>query len=152
MAKSQQTFNKKEREKKLKKKRQDKLERREQRKIEKEEAGKKTVEEQFSYVDEDGNLTSTPPDPSKRRKIRAEDIVLDNRRVTESNHFNERSGSIKFFNQEKGFGFIVDAHSGESIFVHSSNLTVEVKENDKVTYVLEMGPKGATAVQVKLVS
>jgi cold shock CspA family protein len=151
MAKSQQTFNKKEREKKQRKKRQDKIERREQRKIEKEETGKKTFEEQFSYVDEDGNLTSTPPDPTKRRKIRAEDISLDNRPSVDSSPIKERMGTVKFFNQEKGFGFIVDSHTQESIFAHSSNIAEAVKENDKVSFILDMGPKGAVATQVKLI-
>jgi cold shock CspA family protein len=150
MAKSQQTFNKKEREKKQRKKRQDKIERREQRKLEKEETGKKSLEEQFMYVDEDGNLTPTPPDPAKRRQIRAEDISLDNRPQFDASQVKERTGTVKFFNQEKGFGFIVDAHTADSIFVHTSNVSDAIKENDRVSFILDMGPKGAVATQVKL--
>ena len=70
MAKSQQTFNKKEKEKKRLKKRQEKLERRAQRKLEKAERGKVAFEDMLSYVDENGNLTNTPPDPSKKKEIK----------------------------------------------------------------------------------
>ncbi|MBK8504594.1 MAG: cold shock domain-containing protein [Saprospiraceae bacterium] len=152
MAKSQQSFNKKEREKKQKKRRQEKLERREQRKVEKEEQGKLTLEEQFSYVDEDGNLTSTPPDPTKRRKIKAEDIILDNSPNTDPVAIEEHFGMVKFFNQEKGFGFIIDSQSGDSVFAHSSNIATTIKENDKVSFILEMGPKGTVATRVKLIA
>ena len=59
-------------------------------------------------------------------------------------------GSIKFFNEAKGFGFIKDANSAQEFFVHVSGLIDEVKEEDKVTFELAEGPKGFSAVQVKL--
>ena len=65
MGRSQETFNKKEREKKRRKKRQEKLEKKEERKSNSNKG--KRLEEMFSYVDENGNLTSTPPDPSTWR-------------------------------------------------------------------------------------
>jgi cold shock CspA family protein len=152
MAKSQQTFNKKEREKKRRKKRKEKLERRQQRKLEKEQAGKKTFEEQLSYLDADGNLTSTPPDPTKKKKeIKAEDIVIGIPSQIHVPEEIERTGKVKFFNDEKGFGFIIDAKSQDSIFVHVNNCAEPIQENDKVNFEIEKGPKGPIAVRVTLV-
>ena len=150
MGKSQQTFNKKEREKKKRKKKQEKAERRQQRKMEKELAGKKTLEEQFMYVDENGNLTSTPPDPNKKSKVKAADIPLGVPQNSKEAISKYRKGKVKFFNQEKGFGFIIDSGDQQSIFVHANNADFPIKEHDKVTFEIEKGPKGATAVRVKL--
>ncbi|MBK8193801.1 MAG: cold shock domain-containing protein [Lewinellaceae bacterium] len=62
-----------------------------------------------------------------------------------------RQGQVKFFNDEKGYGFIIDAETKDSVFVHINNLTDPLRENDRVTFEVEMGPKGANAVNVKLV-
>lgn len=59
-----------------------------------------------------------------------------------------KRGTIKFFNTEKGFGFITDNESGKDIFVHKSNLKQNVRENDEVEYETEDGPKGPSAVNV----
>ncbi|MEM6317586.1 MAG: cold shock domain-containing protein [Bacteroidota bacterium] len=150
MAKSQQTFNKKEKEKKRLKKRQEKLERRAQRKLEKAERGTVKFEDMLAYVDENGNLTDTPPDPSKKKKIKAEDILLGARPIDRSDEIGERRGKINFFNEEKGYGFITDSKSGQSIFVHVNNLEEPVKQGYKVTYEIEMGPKGPSAIDVKI--
>lgn len=61
-------------------------------------------------------------------------------------------GTVKFFNNDKGFGFIVPEESGSDIFVHSKGLIDEIKENDKVEYEEEQGRKGLNAVNVKVVS
>lgn len=60
------------------------------------------------------------------------------------------TGTVKFFNDSKGFGFIKPDDSSEDIFVHVSGLIDEVRENDKVTYDTERGKKGMNAVNVKL--
>jgi cold shock protein len=60
-------------------------------------------------------------------------------------------GTVKFFNEEKGFGFIKPSNSGQDIFVHSSGLIDRIQENDKVEYNEERGKKGMNAVNVKLV-
>jgi len=151
MAKSQQSFNKKEQEKKRRKKKREKFERRQQRKLEKAENGKKTFEEMISYVDENGNLTDTPPDPSKKREIKVEDIQLSASSRYDVPINDERRGKVKFFNEEKGYGFIIDGESRESIFVHVNNVTGIIKQNDKVTFEIEMGPKGLNAIKVSLV-
>jgi len=151
MAKSQQTFNKSEKEKKRRKKKQEKAEKREQRKLEKAEIGKVSFEDLIRYVDENGNLTATPPDPTKKKKvIKAEDIMLGVPSRESSGFDPVRNGRVNFFNTEKGFGFITDGDSRESVFVHINNTEDTIAEGDKVTYEVEMGPKGANAVKVKL--
>jgi len=59
-------------------------------------------------------------------------------------------GTVKFFNESKGFGFIKDSESSKEYFVHASGLIDRVKENDEVTFDLEEGRKGLNAVNVKL--
>jgi cold shock protein len=60
-------------------------------------------------------------------------------------------GTVKFFNETKGFGFIKPTNSNTDIFVHSSGLIDEIRENDVVEYEEERGKKGMNAVNVKLV-
>jgi cold shock protein len=62
-----------------------------------------------------------------------------------------KNGTVKFYNEFKGFGFIKDDDSEKEYFVHSSGLTESIHENDKVTYDLEEGKKGLNAVNVKIV-
>ena len=59
-------------------------------------------------------------------------------------------GTVKFFNESKGFGFIKDADSQKEYFVHSSGLKESIQENDEVTFDLQEGKKGLNAVNVKL--
>ncbi|MBU6342155.1 MAG: cold shock domain-containing protein [Bacteroidetes bacterium] len=61
------------------------------------------------------------------------------------------NGTVKFFNESKGFGFIVDSASQEEIFVHISGLIDNIREGDKVTFSTERGKKGMNAVDVKVV-
>jgi len=62
-----------------------------------------------------------------------------------------KKGTVKFFNDSKGFGFIVDTETNEEYFVHVSGLIDEVKEDDAVEFDLKDGRKGLNAVDVKLV-
>jgi len=59
-------------------------------------------------------------------------------------------GTVKFFNESKGFGFIKDANSSKEYFVHSTGLIDRINENDEVTFDLAEGKKGLNAVNVKL--
>lgn len=63
---------------------------------------------------------------------------------------NMKEGTVKFFNNAKGFGFITVKDSEEEIFVHSTNLIDNIKENDLVTFDVEKGDKGPNAVRVSL--
>lgn len=149
MAKSQQTYNKSEKEKKRRKKKQDKAEKRLQRKHEREENGPSSFEDLIRYVDEDGNLTAEKPDPTKKRKeIKAEDIVLGVPPRIDDPTEKIRTGKVKFFNNEKGFGFIHDLESQDSLFVHINSAYPDIAENDKVKFEIERGPKGLVAVNV----
>jgi cold shock protein len=62
-----------------------------------------------------------------------------------------KQGTVKFFNNSKGFGFIKPADGGEDIFVHSSGLIDQIRENDQVKYEVEKGKKGLNAVNVEVV-
>lgn len=62
-----------------------------------------------------------------------------------------KKGTVKFFNESKGFGFIVDAETNEEYFVHVSGLIDEIKEDDSVEFDLKDGKKGLNAIDVKLV-
>jgi cold shock CspA family protein len=145
MGRSQDSFNKKEREKKRQKRKKDKAEKREQRKLE----GKSSQE--FMYVDADGNLTSTPPDLSQKKKIKAEDIEISipKQEKSEKTDF-RRKGIVKFFNMDKGYGFIQDSETKDSFFVHINSLDIEIMENDKVTFEVGKGPKGPVATSVQM--
>jgi CspA family cold shock protein len=62
-----------------------------------------------------------------------------------------KEGTVKFFNNAKGFGFITIKDSEEEIFVHTSNLIDQIKENDNVTFDVEKGEKGLSAIKVSVV-
>ena len=60
-------------------------------------------------------------------------------------------GTVKFFNNDKGFGFIVQEENGSDVFVHTNGLIDEIRENDKVEFEVEQGRKGLNAVNVKVI-
>lgn len=62
-----------------------------------------------------------------------------------------KKGKVKFFDQTKGFGFIKEEGSDTEVFVHSSGLVDQIRDNDEVTFDVESGRKGPNAVNVKLV-
>lgn len=144
-----ETSNKKEVQNKKDKKRKEK----EKKRLERKENSKKSggLDDMIAYVDQFGNITSEPPDPSKREKINAEDIEIkvERNRSTEPQSTN-RKGIITFFNDSKGFGFIKDLDTQESIFVHLKGLLEPVAENNKVVFEVEKGFKGLNAFNVKI--
>ena len=147
MGRSQETFNKKEVRNKKEKKRKEK----EKKRLARKEGEKKSIDDMIAYVDENGQLTSTPPDPTKKKKIKAEDIEISiPNRNSEQDDDPIRKGIVTYFNDSKGFGFIRDSETKESVFVHINNFLDEIKEGNVVSYEVEMGQKGPTAVQVKL--
>ena len=105
----------------------------------------------IAYVDENGMLTSEPPDPAKKKKIKVEDVQLGVPSVDDQDEMDPiRKGVVSFFNDSKGYGFIKDMETKESLFVHINNVEFEITENNIVTFEVERGPKGMVAVKVKL--
>lgn len=148
MGRSTETFAKKEREKKKSKKLLEKKEKAEERKAN---SGKgKTLDDMMAYIDENGNISSTPPDPAKRKVILSENIQLGVPKQEAADPADlVRNGTVTFFNESKGYGFIKDLQTQESIFVHVNGLTEAIGENDKVTFETEQGQKGLNAINVK---
>lgn len=139
------SYNKKEREKKKRKRKQEKAER----KLQKKQEG--VTSHEFMYVDENGNLTPTPPDLTKKKEIKAEDIRVSTPKNSELEaEDTTKTGVVKFFNTEKRFGFIKETISGIDYFVHEESLIDKVRENDKVEFELGHGNKGEVAINVKL--
>lgn len=149
MARPQETLNKKELEKKRAQKKKEKEQRREERKANAKSG--QSLEDMMAYVDENGNISSTPPDPLKKKVIKESEIMLGARKIEPTDKADKiRKGKVTFFNTSKGFGFIKDLDSQESIFVHVNGLTEPINENDKVTFETEMGFKGLNAIKVKI--
>ena len=148
MAGSQQTFNKKDKEKKRLKKRLDKQQKLADRKANSQGGG---LDNMIAYVDENGHITDTPPDPANRKKIDAGsiEIAVPKREMVETPSV--RNGRVEFFNHSKGFGFIKELDTQEKYFVHANSLIEEIKEGDMVTFELERGFKGMSAVRVNKV-
>jgi len=146
-----ETWNKKEREKKKQQAKKEKAERKQERK--ENSKGGNNLDDMMAYLDENGNLTSKPPDPSRKKvEIKLEDIEIGVPKQLPVNPEDLiRKGIVTFFNDAKGYGFIKDMETQESVFVHINSLTEEIKENNKVTFEIQMGPKGANAVNVQLV-
>ncbi|PHR72902.1 MAG: DNA-binding protein [Lutibacter sp.] len=148
MAKSQQTFSKSEKEKKRIKKRELKAKKKEERKANAVKGGK--LEDMLAYVDQYGRITDTPPDPEDKIIVDAEDIVLGvPKREDYEAEDPTKEGKVSFFDDSKGFGFILNTLTQEKHFVHVSGLIDEIKENDKVSFELEKGLRGMNAVKVK---
>lgn len=149
MGRSQQTFSKTEKEKKRLKKREEKRKKMEARKLDKEENGSNGIP--MAYVDHNGNLTDTPPDPSMKVKVKAKNIEIGipKKEDIEEDFDPVRKGKVSFFNDSKGYGFVVDVDTNEKYFMHISGIIDDVTENDKVTFELEKGQRGMNAVKVK---
>lgn len=148
MGRAHETFGKKEVRTKKEKKRKEKEQKRLDRK---ENKGGGGLDDMIAYVDELGNITSTPPDQSQRSTIKAEDINLGVPRNSSSEEDGPvRIGIVTFFDTTKGFGFIRDSMNRQDIFVHVNNLLEPIKENNKVSYEIIRGPKGFNAINVKI--
>lgn len=144
MSRPKGNFNKREKEKQRQKEKQEKREKMEDRKANQ---GKgKSLDDMMAYVDEDGNISSVPPDPQKKKVFNLEDIEIG---VSRSKEVDDplKEGKIDYFDSSKGFGFIMQ-NDGQKIFFHINQATYLVKEGDVVNYTIERGPKGWNAVGV----
>lgn len=138
------SYNKKALQQKKAKKKQDKLERRNERKSHNNKG--KSVEEMTVYLDENGNFTDVPPEQQKRKEIKVEDIQLGAAPIVEEK---ESTGVVASFFVDKGFGFIKEDLTGESVFIHSNDLSEPVAEKDRVSYEKRRTPKGYQAINIK---
>ncbi len=146
MAKSQETFNKKEKEKKKLRKRQDKAMKREERKAN---SSGGSLEEMMAYVDEFGNLVDTPPDPTKKTKIKASSIEIGIPKRQDEPESDVKKGRVDYFNSDRGYGFIKELNGNNKYFFHVNNCIDEVNEGQLVNFELEKSDRGLNAVKVQ---
>ncbi len=148
MGRSRESYGKKDVRTKKEKKRKEKEQKRQERK---ENKGSGNLDDMIAYVDEFGNISSTPPDLSQRTTIEAEDITVGVPKMAEPDPADLiRTGTVSFFDNSKGFGFIKDSSDRQDVFVHANGLLEPIKEGDKVTFEVTRGPKGFNAVNVKI--
>jgi cold shock CspA family protein len=145
MAKSKESFNKRDKEKQRQKEKQEKKDKMEERRATQSKG--KSLEDMMAYIDENGNIVSTPPDPSRKVEFNLEDIEIGVPKMKEAEADVPNEGKIDHFDSSKGFGFIIQ-NNGLKVFFHISQTTYPVKEGDVVNYSLEKGPKGWVAIGV----
>ncbi len=145
MGRSQETFNKKEVRNKKEKKKKAKAAKRQARR---ENDKKNSPDDMIAYVDENGVITSTPPE-KKKEEIKAEDIEIGVPKKVEQDD-PIRKGTVEFFNDEKGYGFLRDTETKESVFVHINDVQGDIKQGNLVSFEVERGHKGMAAKNVKL--
>jgi len=145
MGRSQESFNKKEVRNKKEKRRREK----EKKRLAKRDSEKNGLDSMIAYVDENGSITDIPPDPSKKTKIKAEDISISVPRGENVKSSPDRKGTVSFFNDSKGYGFIRDTETKESVFFHINNAEGDISEGNLVSFEVERGQKGPAAFKVK---
>lgn len=144
-----ETFSKRERRKK-------KIERRREKEFRRDErrqlpVKQKSLEEMMAYVDENGNLSDTPPDPKNAYKAAVEDIVIDVPKALPDDPDAIPTGVVSYFDPSKGYGFIVNDRTQERLFVHVNSFaepTTELSIGDKVSYTPTRSPRGMQATAV----
>lgn len=148
MGRSQETFRKKDVRSKKEKKRKDK----EKKKLARKDNVKSgDLDDMIAYVDENGMITDTPPDPTKKEKINLEDIEIQTPKADDSMKEDPiRKGTVSYFNDSKGFGFIIDSETKERVFVHVNDLVEEIREGNLVQYEMVKGQRGMSAINVKM--
>lgn len=147
MGRSQETFNKKEVRTRKEKKRKDK----EKKRLARRENEKNSLDDMIAYVDENGNISSTPPNPDKKEDIDPDNIQIQTPKSGDVGKDDIlRTGVLTYFDESKGYGFIKDDLTDDKIFVHISNFIDDIKQGDKITFENELGHKGIVAVNVKI--
>jgi cold shock CspA family protein len=105
----------------------------------------------MAYVDENGRLTDTPQDPATKKKTKVEDIEISIPKQDDTMKADPiRRGKLTFFNDSKGYGFIRDSETQDSVFVHINEFQDDIMEGNIVSFEVEKGLKGPAAVRVKL--
>lgn len=141
-----QSFGKRENEKKKQAKKLEKQKRKEERQA----AGTASMDDMIAYVDENGNITDTPPEEREKVEVKLEDIAIATPKKEEGEPEPLR-GRVEYFNSSKGYGFIKDMESGEKYFFHVSVAPQGITEGNIVTFETERGTRGMNAVGIVLV-
>jgi cold shock CspA family protein len=144
MAKSN-SFNKREIEKSKQQKRKEK----QQRKEDKKNNPVSSFDDMIAYVDENGVITSTPPDLTNKQKVEIENIVISTPKKEDMEDLILK-GRIEYFNPDKGYGFIKHTGSTDKYFFHISSAPASITEGNMVTFELERGQKGMNAVRIAI--
>jgi cold shock CspA family protein len=147
MSRSSISSNKKELEKRKQSKRLEKQKRKEERKAN----GVSSFDDMIAYVDENGNITDTPPIMDGSNEVDADTIDVSVPKKEEPEEEPIKTGFVEFFNEDKGFGFIKDSNSVEKYFFHISSAPKTITKGNKVTFELERGKRGMNAVNVNIV-
>ncbi len=103
----------------------------------------------IAYVDENGQLHSTPQERSKN-EVEADAIQISVPKQVEEEP-QPLTGRVEYFNADKGFGFIKDTSGTEKYFFHISSAPAHIAINDKVTFEIERGARGLSAVQISII-
>ena len=148
MARSQNSFNKKEREKKKAQKRKEKVAKRIERK---DNVGDTSMDSMMIYLDANGNFVNTPPDETQKGEVDETSIQISTPKSAPIDFDAERRGKVTFYNDQKGYGFIEQDGTQEKFFLHHTNLTGHVEESTKVKFKIKKGEKGFDAIDVKVV-
>ncbi len=145
MGRSQESWNKREKEKKKAKRKEDKVKKREVRK----ESGSDSFEDMIAYVDAYGNIVDSPPDPKDAIEVDADDIVIG---IPPKEEMEEeiKEGTVSFFDHSKGYGFIKVKGTNESLFTHVKSHIDEISEGNRVSFDVAPGDKGPVAINVKI--
>ena len=144
MAKST-SFNKRDLEKKKEQKRKEKQQRKEERKT----VGVSSFDDMIAYVDENGMLSDTPPNPDKKHRVVAADIAVS---IPKKEEIDDEllKGRVAYFNPDKGYGFITETGGVNKYFFHVKNAPERIAEGNMVTFEPERGQKGMNAVRIEL--
>ncbi len=139
---------KRDNEKKKQSKRKEKLKRKEDRKTNNSKGA--SLEEMFAYVDENGMITSTPPEiREKDEETDLDSIVISTPKKEEVDENTLFKGRVEFFNESKGYGFIKDLESVKKYFFHISSAPNDIKEGNLVNFELERGARDLNAVNIQ---
>lgn len=138
-----QSFGKRENEKKKQAKRLEKQKRREERQA----GGTASPDDMIAYVDENGNISDTPPEAGAKSKVRLEDIAIATPKKEDTGP-EILKGRVEYFNTGKGYGFIKDLATTEKYFFHISSAPEGIAEGRIVEFELERGTRGMNAVRI----
>lgn len=140
-----QSFGKRENEKKKQAKRLEKQKRKEERQA----GGPSSPDDMIAYVDEHGNITSTPPEERTKTEVKLEDVAIATPKKEETEP-ELLKGRVEHYNESKGYGFIKDLASTEKYFFHISSAPATIAEGNLVLFETERGTRGMNAVRIQL--